>query len=287
MAFLLRQRDDILTFAEGKAEKVGKIRYHLGGLGVFACLDRPDDGVHGIVEEMGVDLGLQQRQFHPAQGGLLLGGLLHQGVQAARHILKAFAQGAQLKNVRGYRLMLGQVAVADLLHTGAQPGNGFGDGPPDAQGAAHQHPDDGRGGQGQQHQLSHQPDLHIPLQGVELYGLIVQVVVHVLLDQAGDDVDVVFQLGLAFVVGFGVPDLVDLFLQIFAQVQHTADGQPAFPLGGGVQQFPGQLLGGLHLGQGQPVGILAADDVVIHLLVDGGFEILVEFRGGGHIVQQL
>ena len=54
----------------------------------------------------------------------------------------------------------------------------------------------------------------------------------------------------------------------------------------GIQQLLCQLLGGANLRNGQALGILTFDHIVIHLLIDVVFEFLVELRSRGHVVQE-
>ena len=90
-------------------------------------------------------------------------------------------------------------------------------------------------------QPQNQEDLQADLPGdllleeIELDGLAVEVVVHILLDEGGEDVDVVLQLHLPVVVAPGPLDLADLLLQVLAQVQHAGDRPEAVLLAGGAQ----------------------------------------------------
>ncbi|MPM94811.1 hypothetical protein SDC9_141959 [bioreactor metagenome] len=149
---------------------------------------------------------------------------------------------------------------------------------------------------GKQHQSDdenrHKHDLRqnlvgeLRLQGVQVDRFVIEVGIHILLNQGGEHIDVVFKLGLTFVIASDCLNLADLLLQIFAQVQHAGNCQTAFLLRGGAQQAPGQKLGVLHLCDGQALGILAFNDIVVHFQVNGFLEILIKFRGGGHVVQK-
>ena len=285
--FLLPEGDDIPAPAEGVAEEGGQAGYHLYRLLGLLRLDEPDDGVHGVVEKVGVDLGLNQGQLRPAQPLLILGGLLDLTVQPAGHLFKAPVEGANLILLRLDGFPLLQAAAVDPLHPGAQLGNGPGDGPaqPDSPPGEEQHQQAGQGGD--KNKIGHQLPLGLALEGVEAHCLIVKIVIHILLNEGGEDIDVVLQLALPGVVAAGVLELADFLLQVLAQAEHARDGQPAVLFGGGGQQLPGQLLGGPDLVQGQALGVLALDDVVVHLQVDAGLKVLVELRGGGHVVQQV
>ena len=194
-----------------------------------------------------------------------MGGLLNLTVQPANHLLKALAEGAQLILLGPDGLPLLQVAAANSLHPGAQGGNGPGDGPAQPESPPceeeHQQP----GSSGNQHKVHHQLAVDLSLEGMEPGRFEVEVVVHILLDEGGEDIDVVLQLALAFVIAVCALELGYFFLQVLTQAEHTGDSRAAVLFGGGGQQLPGQLLGGVDLIQGQALGILAVDDVVIHL----------------------
>ena len=236
---------------------------------------------------MGVYLGLNQGQLGAAQPLLIVGGLLNLPVQPAHHLLKAPAEGAYLIVLGLDGLPLGQAAAVHPLHPGAQGGDGLGDGPAQPDRPAGEKEDQQAGDGGDKDKIGHQPPVDLGLEGVEAGRLVVEVVVHVLLNEGGKDIDVVLQLALALVVAVGVPQLVNFLLQVVAQAEHAGDGHAAVLLGGGRQQLLGQLLGGPDLLQGQSVGVLALDDVVIHLQINGSLEILVKLRGGGHVIQQI
>ena len=107
------------------------------------------------------------------------------------------------------------------------------------------------------------------------------------MNHGGKHVHVVLQLHLAVVIVPGLLNLVNLLLQVLAQVQHAGHGPEAFLLAGAVQQILRQGLGRLDLLDGQALRVPAFNDIVIHLEVDILLEILVELRRGGHVVEEV
>ena len=287
MLLLFPQGNDVLPPAQGVAEEVGQVGHHLHRRLGPVRLNQPDDGIHGVVQEMGVDLGLQQRQLRFAQAGLLLGDLLNLGVDPGDHLLHPLAEGTDFIGLRADRLPDRQVAADDVLRPAAQVHHRLGDGPAQPDAVADQQQD--QNGKERQQQQNLRPDLpgNLLLQKVQLHRLAVEVVIHVLLNQCGEDIDVVFQLHLAAVVTAGLLNLVNFLLQVLAQVQHAGDGPEAVLLAGGIEEVLRQVLGGLDLLDGQALGIPAFNHIVIHLEVDIFLEILVELRGGGYIVQEV
>ena len=184
---------------------------------------------------MRVDLGLQQRQLRFAQTGLLLGDLLNLGVDPGDHLLHPLAEGTDFIGLRADRLPDRQVAADDVLRPAAQVHHRLGDGPAQPDAVADQQQD--QNGKERQQQQNLRPDLpgNLLLQKVQLHRLAVEVVIHVLLNQCGEDIDVVFQLHLAAVVTAGLLNLVNFLLQVLAQVQHAGDGPEAVLLAGGAQ----------------------------------------------------
>ena len=235
---------------------------------------------------MGVDLGLQQGQLRPAQALLPPFDLPHLIVQPADHLLHALAQGSNFPNFRRHRLLNRQVAGIDPLRPAAQLLQRRRDGAAQPYAVAQQKDD------GQRRRQNDQGDLHTGLPGdyllhrVQLRRLVVEVGVHILLHQGGQHIDIVFQLGQSLVIVRGFLNLVDFPLQILAQVQHAGDGLPAVFLGSGIDQRFCQGLSRPDLLNGQSLGILALDDVIVHPQVDGILELPVEFRGGGDVVQK-
>ena len=59
---------------------------HLDGIGVFAALTHPSDGIQRIVEKMRVDLRLQRLEFCLAQDNFLLADGGHKLLDAAYHV---------------------------------------------------------------------------------------------------------------------------------------------------------------------------------------------------------
>ena len=190
-----------------------------------------------------------------------------------------------LPDLRGHRLLNRQIAGIHPLCPAAQLLQRRRDGAAQPDAVAQQE------NNGQRRCQNDQGNLHTGLPGnhllhrVQLRRLVVEVGVHILLHQGGQHIDVVFQLGQPLVIVRGFLDLVDFPLQILAQVQHTGDGLAAVFLEGGIDQGFCQCLGRPDLLNGQSLGILALDDVIVHPQVDGILELPVEFRGGSDVVQ--
>lgn len=159
LPLLLLQGDDVLPPAEGVAEELRQVGDHLHRRLGPVRLDEPDDGVHGVVQEVRVDLSLEEGQLRFPEAGLLLGDLLDLGVDPGDHLLHALAEGANLVGLGPDRLPDGQVAADDILRPAAQVHHRLGHGPaqPDAVAGQQQNQEAG--------QHRHQEDFHRDLPG--------------------------------------------------------------------------------------------------------------------------
>ena len=115
----------------------------------------------------------------------------------------------------------------------------------------------------------------------------VQVRIHIILDQRGQTVDVVLQLRLPLIITVRLLDQMDLAFQIHAEIQNVIDRLPALALRCRVKQALGELLRLFHFLDRKAVRIVALHHVVIHFQVDLLFKVLVELRCRGDIVQDL
>ena len=127
MFLFLPQGDDILPPAQGVAEEAGQVGDHLHRCLGPGRLDQPDDGIHRVVQEMRIDLGLEQRQLRLAEAGLLLGDLLNLGVEPGNHLLHTLAESAQLIGFRTDWFPDRQVTADDVLCPAAQVHHWLGD----------------------------------------------------------------------------------------------------------------------------------------------------------------
>ena len=83
---LLGDGDELVALADADAEEPGQGVDHLHRVGVAALFAHPGDGVQGIVEEMGVDLGLKGPELRFAEIYLLLPDGGHQLLDPQHHV---------------------------------------------------------------------------------------------------------------------------------------------------------------------------------------------------------
>ena len=95
MEKLLMQGQNVFAVGQEGAEIIGKTRNHLHSLFVFFGLDQPHDGVKRVIKKMGIDLCLDQLEFHTVQTGLLLPVQLHLLIQPGYHLLQPGSKGLQ------------------------------------------------------------------------------------------------------------------------------------------------------------------------------------------------
>ena len=157
MPLLLPQGDDILAAAQGMTEEIREIGDHLHRRLMPVRLDEPDNGVHGVVEKVRVDLSLEQRQLRSAEAGLLLSDLLNLGVDPGDHLLHALTEGADLIGLRPDRLPDRQVPADHVLRPAAEIHHRLRDRPGQTDAVAGQQKD--QGGRQRQHQADLRRDL--------------------------------------------------------------------------------------------------------------------------------
>ncbi len=92
MLNFLLQRNPLLAFAEGNAEKAGQGADDLDHLVAFVRLGHPDNRIQCVVEKMGVNLGLQRLQFCLFQVVMFLNFGVQQFADFADHDVEADAQ---------------------------------------------------------------------------------------------------------------------------------------------------------------------------------------------------
>ena len=83
---LLFDRDQLMPAADADAEQPRQCMDHLDGIGVFAALTHPGDGIQRIVEKMRVDLRLQRLELCLAQDDFLLAHGGHQSLDTPDHV---------------------------------------------------------------------------------------------------------------------------------------------------------------------------------------------------------
>ena len=93
---LVRQGDDALSPAERDAEQPGQGGDHLDGLLIAARLGHPNDGIQSVIEEVGIDLGLEDLQLTSALLPLLLDDVVHQVPHGGHHGPDRVAQALHL-----------------------------------------------------------------------------------------------------------------------------------------------------------------------------------------------
>ena len=124
---LVLEGDDALAPAQGDAEEPCQRGDHLDGLVIPACLGHPDDRIQGIVEEMGVDLGLEHLQLAAALLPLLLDDVVHQVAHGGHHGADGVAQPLHLIAARLFFNLHVLLARLQLLDGVLQPPDGVGD----------------------------------------------------------------------------------------------------------------------------------------------------------------
>ena len=78
MTDLVPDGNDGPSVADTDPQEAGQLADHVNSTLVMASLDHPDHRVQGIVEEMGIDLGLEGVQLTPSLFLLLRKDVLHQ-----------------------------------------------------------------------------------------------------------------------------------------------------------------------------------------------------------------
>ena len=78
--------DQLMAAADADAEQPGQRMHHLDGVGVFAALAHPGDGIQRIVQKVRVDLRLQRFELGLAQVDFLLAHGGHQRLDAPDHV---------------------------------------------------------------------------------------------------------------------------------------------------------------------------------------------------------
>ena len=113
---LLFDRDQLMPAADADAEQPRQCMDHLDGIGVFAALTHPGDGIQRIVEKMRVDLRLQRLELGLAQDDFLLADGGHKLLDAAYHVAEGVREVLHLP--RAAHGLKGEVVgvLLKLLH---------------------------------------------------------------------------------------------------------------------------------------------------------------------------
>ena len=130
---LVREGDDLPAPAQADAEQAGQRAHQPHDLVGLVLLRHPADGIQGVVEEVGLDLGLQGADL-----GLTLLLLLpvHQVQQVANVVHHAVEAAAQLVNLAGVALRIElhvQIAPLGLAHQPPELADRAGEGGREAQ----------------------------------------------------------------------------------------------------------------------------------------------------------
>ena len=109
-----------MPLADADAEQARQRVHHAHGVGVLALFAHPGDGIQRIVQEMGVDLGLQRLEFGLAQVNLLLAHRDHQLLDAQHHMAEGVRKLPHLP--RAAHRVVGEVVGVGLkaLHRTGQ-----------------------------------------------------------------------------------------------------------------------------------------------------------------------
>ena len=225
---------------------------------------------------MRVDLRLQERELHVAQAGLLLRAVLEELIERGDHLLEALAERLELRVADHERLTRAQIAAADLVHTAAERVDRLREAPADMDDAPPEHEHQDRRPEQDRAKLKPELVAQLRLHLCHLPGLIIEIGVQVLLDEAGEHIDVGFQLRDARVVARRGLDLVQAAFQVLAEAQDAIDGLEALAVFRALLQRLRQLERRVDLADRQTLGIGAADHIIIHFQVHIVLEVLVE-----------
>ena len=118
--------DDALPLAQADPEKPGQGGHHLDRLRLFFIFHHPDDDIQGIVEEMGIDLGLERVKFSFPLRLMLLHDILHQYLDLAGHVRDGPAQVLDLIGASDIDRHI-QLPILQLAHRSLQLMDRIGD----------------------------------------------------------------------------------------------------------------------------------------------------------------
>ena len=125
MEKLLMQGQDVFAVGQEGAEIIGETRNHLHSLFVFFGFNQPDDRVKRVIEKVGINLCLNQLEFHTVQPDLLLTVQCHLLVQTVYHLLQPRAEGLQAAVFGPHGCAGRKISFPDLNHALIQEVNWF------------------------------------------------------------------------------------------------------------------------------------------------------------------
>ena len=168
---LLGDGDELVAAADADAEQPCQGVHHIHRVGVPPPLAHPGDGVQGIIQKMGVDLGLEGLQLSLAQVDLLLAHGGHELLNPQHHVPEGLGELPDLPGAP--HRAVGKVVGVPLkaLHGGGQPPQGTAQHPgqnPAGQQGSRQHQTRQAGGDPDHlphaavDQLVHKADAHHP-----------------------------------------------------------------------------------------------------------------------------
>ena len=190
MAQLFLDGNVVLSFIKAGPEETGQGSDQADDLVFLFRFRQPDDGVQGIVEEMGIDLGLEQLQLRPAQVFLFSGDLGDQLLELVDHFIDVLAQFPDLRAVFDMCADI-QIAVGDLP---GDPGNLVdrpGDGPGNHRRGNDRDDQQNKGADAGDPDKGDIESAQLPHLLLHMADLIEDIFVEGLLDQGGHDLHVV------------------------------------------------------------------------------------------------
>ena len=229
--FLLPHRDNLPSAAEHQLEESRERHDHILGIVVLSALDQPDNRIERIVEEMRVDLLLEEPKLLPPQPPLVLLDLADHDVQMPGHVVDRIRERrdlilSALVRCPGLKIPLRDPGrhLHELLQRSC-------DAPDDVRAPRQDRKNQSRQQNAGKHHHVPDGDIESFLQPLDAPCLIVDVILDVILDQLGQDIDVVVEHVQVFLIAAAlrqaVFDIVQPLLQCVDIAQQAAEPLPA------------------------------------------------------------
>ena len=113
--YFLRKTDDVLPPGKADAKETGKFRHHEDRILFLSALNHPHHGFQRVIEEMGVNLGLQCIHFRTPLLLLLLHFFFRKPVNLGKRLHKTFPQMDNLRTAIGGNIVHRKTVLPHLF----------------------------------------------------------------------------------------------------------------------------------------------------------------------------